>query len=816
MKKNYFLYFTACTSLLLSLNSIEVNAQVINKSILYVKDNSTFHVSKSEFSFASPAISRTTRAINYGVVSFGATSTAAGASNTHYVDGYTRYYGTQSLVVPCGHNNDGGVYAPAKITPTASTGVDVSYDRLNPQTTISSDIDSPNITAISEVEYWNIKGATTSKITLSWRSTSGLAALLSTPSLAFVTIVGYNGTTWVEIPSFYDTNSLTGGSSTATAGSITSTSAVALSSFEAFTIGVKGSGTCYPVVTSSGNLKVWSGTWSPSEPEFNDPVRLDAPFSGSLNCYSVNLNGNDITLGDTDVMDVISSFTDTSTAANGKVVMSSDATLIQRDDNATPPTIDITKLTRPMRRFDYVFISSPINNFSTFFTDLQSIATTSIVGATAQSTPTFYNFFTSVESGAQVNVTANNVPLAQGLGAAVNYDSPAYANNLSTAGAWYTEKKVIQMKTTGTTNNGIIPVIMPSAAGWLRLGNPYPSPINADKLLDAMGGDFRQTLYFWTFTTPRTVWPVTGSNYQAADYATYTRLGGTAATLTNTNDGTANPLDIPNGFINTMQSVFVRKLNPNPAPTFTFNLNNCLRDNVGNNNFFRPSQDNRIGKFRINLVGSASSFSQILVGYHPETTLDYDNGYDAPRMTGATASELNSLIGTSTTGYVIQGRPTFSVTDVIPLQLATRTQETFTISLQNKEGFFTTDPITIYLHDTFTNVYHDLSQGAYSFTASSGTNNNRFKIVYQNSNLGVGDAIVDNAFATINNDVLLVKANRMIQKVQLFDLTGRLIKTYDNVNNLEMRDAFNKPQSVYLAKITLDNNVVVTQKIINN
>ena len=70
--------------------------------------------------------------------------------------------------------------------------------------------------------------------------------------------------------------------------------------------------------------------------------------------------------------------------------------------------------------------------------------------------------------------------------------------------------------------------------------------------------------------------------------------------------------------------------------------------------------------------------------------------------------------------------------------------------------------------------------------------------------------------AFISNDTFIAQANQNMIKIQLFDLTGRLIQTFSNINNTLLSKPFFYPQSVYIAKIELDNGNIVSQKVINN
>ncbi len=796
MKRELKIKLTTKLSLLLFVLAIQYNtAQTVNNDRLFINDGGEFHVAVGSYTFGnSPAETKTTKGTsNYGVISFAQGVTWSGASDSHFIDGFARYYGNDYFLCPVGNN---AVYAPAGIDANNTGGTDVAYFRNNP-TTLSATVDA-TIESISNTEYWKVNGSGSAKISLTWRASSGISSLLLTPSLTYLTIVGFDGTKWVEIPSFYDINSILNSTSDVSQGSITSTGEVALSSYQAYSLGVKGNPSCYPVVLSSGNTKTWNGTsWSPSAPALTDPVIINQPYNaGSFSAYSVELNA-DVTLADGQTLDIVDSFTGT-----GKVIMSSEASVMQRNALATAPKILLTKITNPMRRYDYAFLSSPIQNFATFFSDLNSALKTAVNGQFGQyPNSIFYNFLTDNSAGAQVNVTSSNVAIGRGFTAAVSPVQAPYTVS-SAPGSWFTEKYPIHIKTEGTTSNGDINVPMPTATGWARIGNPYPSPINANKLLDALGDDIRKTIYYWTFNTPRQNWENNSLNYNNNDFATFNYSGGVAA---------CGGCQEPTGMIATMQSVYVRKVQTAPI---TFTMTNCLRDLEGNDQFFRTASAK--GKFRLNLTGTSGSFSQILVAYNPVATTGYDNGYDSARMSSGLSSEFNTLIEGQNSGYAIQTRGEFEITDVVPVQMIKRVEENFTISLANKDGIFNSEEVKIYLFDKTLNTYHDLSLGGYTFMQSATPDNARFEIVYQAEALSNNDVLKNNAVAFISNQTFNAQSKFNMAEIHLFDLTGRLIQTYTNINSTFLSRPFHYPQSVYIAKIKLEDGSMVSQKVINN
>ena len=77
---------------------------------------------------------------------------------------------------------------------------------------------------------------------------------------------------------------------------------------------------------------------------------------------------------------------------------------------------------------------------------------------------------------------------------------------------------------------------------------------------------------------------------------------------------------------------------------------------------------------------------------------------------------------------------------------------------------------------------------------------------YTNSSLGTGVHSDFNLGAFIRAESIYVRASDAIEKVEIYDVTGKLIKTYQPEKNAyEFSDAFVFPSSIYLAKIKLAN-----------
>jgi len=229
----YFLFVI----LFFKLNTLQ--AQVQNNNDLYVGDNSLFYVGAENFIFGSGLAKKTTiktsrTKLNYGVLSFPIGAWCSGANENAFVDGYAQTLSHEAFILPIGQS---GIYAPIQIIPSNTGGVDAAYFRATPNS-IGGALDT-SISSISSVEYWDIKSnGVNAGISLSWRPSSAISDLTSS-SLSNLTIVGWNGSTWVTIPSIVDEHSILGAISDLDSGSISTNAKVDLSAFSAFSLGGK-------------------------------------------------------------------------------------------------------------------------------------------------------------------------------------------------------------------------------------------------------------------------------------------------------------------------------------------------------------------------------------------------------------------------------------------------------------------------------------------------------------------------------------------------------------------------------------------------
>lgn len=166
---------------------------------------------------------------------------------------------------------------------------------------------------------------------------------------------------------------------------------------------------------------------------------------------------------------------------------------------------------------------------------------------------------------------------------------------------------------------------------------------------------------------------------------------------------------------------------------------------------------------------------------------------------------------------VIQGKANFNKSDVVPLGVKVNNEGIQKISISEKEGVFD-DYQNIYLIDNELGIIHNLTEKPYSFTASPGVYNQRFEIVYNNFGLN-NDALAANGIEIQkkNQKIEINSTNSLIEKIEVFNLTGRMIYSQSNIGS----KTHNVPVSIIdnqivVVTVKTKDGEIVNKKFINN
>jgi hypothetical protein len=354
---------------------------------------------------------------------------------------------------------------------------------------------------------------------------------------------------------------------------------------------------------------------------------------------------------------------------------------------------------------------------------------------------------------------------------------------------------------------------------WNLVGNPYPSAIDANKFL-TQNSTIEGSVYIWdsssaTFnnTNPAPFYENSIVNYSDA-YITYNSMGSVPA----------NAFD---GNIAAGQGFFVKVLDAVPGGTAQFR--NTMRYGAGetvipNDDFLRGANNTNDAAetaekqlMWLFLSNETNQSSSTLVGYAVEATNGKDRLYDAFANKGEGELSLHSVLEDN--NMVIQGRALpFDTDDTVSMGVQIPEVGVYEIGIDKIEGSIVTDVnLSILLEDTYLNVTQDLKLAPYTFTAdATGTINDRFVLRFTAAQLSIKDANIPETFAFVKSGNLTVQSATTIEKVQVFDLTGKMIMDLtpkQSANRLE--SGFNFARGAYITVITLEGNITTSIKLIN-
>ena len=337
--------------------------------------------------------------------------------------------------------------------------------------------------------------------------------------------------------------------------------------------------------------------------------------------------------------------------------------------------------------------------------------------------------------------------------------------------------------------------------GYNLVGNPYPSAIDANAFVTQNSSVIDGTIYLWEDAD-------NDGNFESADYAMWNTLGGVAG---------APAGQIPNGYIAPVQGFFVHRSITSPSSA-NISFTNTMRTSDATLQYYKKDNQHVAG-IRLTAV-SPKSFSQMLIGFHPDATTLFDSQYDGLKLITPDKAAMYA-IQSDDNKCAIMGLPESLLADsqiVIPLGFYTPERNLFTFSLDT--AYLTAQQFKVYVFDAETNKYTNLtSEKTYSFYSEKGTSNKRLKLILAST---INDFVPNNNKESdpftlyYSNNKIILNTNLEEETdatLTLYNISGQQLgneipihKSVTEINGL-------KTDNVLIAHIRWNQNYVVKKVI---
>jgi len=498
----------------------------------------------------------------------------------------------------------------------------------------------------------------------------------------------------------------------------------------------------------------WNGAnWNNGSPDINKPAIINGNYDTTLNgsftsCDCTINNSFSLNINDGDFISV------NNLTNNGSLLIANNGSFVQHLNASTIGGTGYYKMERETTsyvEYDYTYWSSPNavetigSVFSSNSTLIAGASHPNAINDTNYSSPNYIYWFNAANFNDNNNDTyddegnawqhaASGITMevgkgyiAQGAGADLPFNSN-FATGL---------KQKVFFEGEFNTGNITVPVFEDNASGdnfqnQNLIGNPYPSPININKLVNNNLTVLQGTFYFWTHDSP-----ISGANpgpnafdFTNNDYAVATSNGTLFNYVSNGSAGST-----PRPYISSGQSIIANVLQDGNVV-----FNNLMRETSPNLSYRHTTNSTNelaLSRVWLNLTNEAGIFRQLLVGFYENGTNGIDNGLDGERNINGNDYDFYSLIENSDKRFAIQTQDLFNQNRLIPLGIEIVEAGEFTISIAHFEGVFNQGQ-AIYLQDHLEGVIHNLSLSDYVFDieATSGLEN-RFTLRFTNDSLSI-------------------------------------------------------------------------------
>lgn len=512
--------------------------------------------------------------------------------------------------------------------------------------------------------------------------------------------------------------------------------------------------------------------------------------------------------------------------------------------------------------FDYNYWCSPVGNASAasgnenFGITMLSSPTSSIASTTAAILPASNSNGTSnplaiASKWIYKLINANNysqwifvggaATLPPGVGFSMKGTSGTDATDPEGTGVTNNPGSAQRYDFRGKPNDGTISITLGINNATLT-GNPYPSALHLNAfLLDPSNTATGGIAYFWQ--QDKTVNSHTLINYKGG-YGSYSPVDLVSSGIyvpaffsSYNGDGSVNNGGSSSGIVINRQyspigQGFVISATANGTATFKNSHRIFIKEGTGSSQFERqtPKEKNakkensaeepaeEVSHFKLNTIIDNQFTRQLALAFVPTATDEIDYGIDALNMDDALPNDVTFLIENGS--YVIQG-VNFEETKKIALTVKVTATASFKFSIPEVVNFDNSQKI--YMYDALDDSYHDIKNGTYQVTVAPGVYNDRFKITFKETTLGIGDYTAKKFFIIQDNSNSKLRAenpaNLNLKSFRLYDVLGKTVLSKKDLgtNQNYTFSTSGLSSGVYITEfLTIDNERFTEKIIISN
>ena len=555
----------------------------------------------------------------------------------------------------------------------------------------------------------------------------------------------------------------------------------------------------FSIITYKAQSTTWNGSsWSNGVPSATKDAIIAGDYNlpRSVGAVKITINsGVTYSIAEGYSLTVAGQFIN-----NGTIVVNDGGVLIQRNGSTYSGSGNsIVKKIAKLKQKDYNYWSAPVSG--------QNLYNFSV------GTPTNFIFRYNEANDRFGTAGLNTLSVFEpGIGYAIR-GKDAYSPTVPTTEIF---------NFVGTPNNGNISVTLQKSPGedkgYNLVGNPYPSNISFKTLASATANKNSIFNKQWLWSNLNQLKIQQGSAYAGNNYATYVgAVGGVGPTYVS---GNVEEVSLrPNEFTEVGQGFIVQAKYNNATLLFA----NGIRAGLSAGSIFynkneeedEPQEPEEIvDRYWLKLISPDHIANDILIAHIAEATNNYDEDYDAALFTMGNDT-FYSAVGTNKLQIQARALP-ISDSDVIPLAYKTSKAGNCIIALNDKDGVFKDSNKAIYLKDKVTGTVTNLQEGYYTFNSEVFTtpNESRFEILYTNEVLAAGAVTKEDLLVYKQNEALVIKNNFNISKAELYDASGKLIKSLSGNNTKEIKlSTIGFVKGVYILKITSEKGIT-TKKVI--